>query len=75
MNTELGRQEGDAKLSLFRDEDGAVKFDLHFIRQAPKVGQEYQGLQTGGRRAGGIEPYRQRGQDRRPGHRIARQGR
>lgn len=28
---------------LFRDEDGAVKFDLHFIRQAPKVGQEYRG--------------------------------
>lgn len=43
MNTELGRQKGDAKLSLFRDEDGAVKFDLHFIRQAPKVGQEYRG--------------------------------
>lgn len=43
MNTELGRQNGDAKLSLFRDEDGAVKFDLHFIRQAPKVGQEYRG--------------------------------
>lgn len=36
MNTELGRQKGDAKLSLFRDENGAVKFDLHFIRQAPK---------------------------------------
>ena len=43
MNTELGRQKGDAKLSLFRDENGAVKFDLHFIRQAPKVGQEYRG--------------------------------
>lgn len=43
MNTELGRQNGDAKLSLFRDENGAVKFDLHFIRQAPKVGQEYRG--------------------------------
>lgn len=43
MNTELGRQKGDAKLSLFRDENGAVKFDLHFIRQALKVGQEYRG--------------------------------
>lgn len=43
MNTELGRQNGDAKLSLFRDEEGTVKFDLHFIRQAPKVGQEYRG--------------------------------
>lgn len=43
MNTELGRQNGDAKLSLFRDENGTVKFDLHFIRQAPKVGQEYRG--------------------------------
>lgn len=43
MNTELGRQKGDAKLSLFRDENGLAKFDLHFIRQAPKVGQEYRG--------------------------------
>ena len=43
MSTELGRQKGDAKLSLFRDENGAVKFDLHFIRQAPKIGQEYRG--------------------------------
>ncbi len=43
MNTELGRQNGDAKLSLFRDENGVAKFDLHFIRQAPKVGQEYRG--------------------------------
>ena len=36
MNTELGRQKGDAKLSLFRDENGLAKFDLHFIRQVPK---------------------------------------
>ena len=43
MNTELGRQKGDTKLSLFRDENGLAKFDLHFIRQAPKVGQEYRG--------------------------------
>jgi len=44
-----GRQSGIAydismnKLSLFRDENGLAKFDLHFIRQAPKVGQEYRG--------------------------------
>lgn len=43
MNTELGRQKGDAKFSLFRDENGLAKFDLHFIRQVPKVGQEYRG--------------------------------
>ena len=36
MNTELGRQKGDAKLSLFRDENGLAKFDLHFIRQLPR---------------------------------------
>ena len=41
--SELGRESGDAKLSLFRDENGAVKFDLHYIRQAPKVGEDYRG--------------------------------
>ena len=34
--SELGRDRGDAKLSLFRKEDGSVKFDLHFIRRAIK---------------------------------------
>lgn len=41
--SELGRESGDAKLSLFRDESGAVKFDIHYIRQAPKVGEDYRG--------------------------------
>lgn len=41
--SELGRESGDAKLSLFRDENGAVKFDIHYIRQAPKVGEDYRG--------------------------------
>lgn len=42
-DSELGRENGDAKLSLFRDENGAVKFDIHYIRQAPKVGEDYRG--------------------------------
>lgn len=42
-NSELGRENGDAKLSLFRDENGAVKFDIHYIRQAPKIGEDYRG--------------------------------
>ena len=41
--SELGRESGDAKLSLFRDENGAVKFDIHYIRQAPKIGEDYRG--------------------------------
>ena len=41
--SELGRESGDAKLSLFRDENGVVKFDIHYIRQAPKVGEDYRG--------------------------------
>lgn len=42
--SELGRDRGDAKLSLFRKEDGSVKFDLHFIRRAiKKEGEEYRG--------------------------------
>lgn len=40
-DSELGRENGDAKLSLFRDENGAVKFDIHYIRQVPKVGEKY----------------------------------
>lgn len=42
-DSELGRENGDAKLSLFRDENGAVKFDIHYIRQAPKIGEDYRG--------------------------------
>ncbi len=42
-DSELGRENGDAKLSLFRDENGAVKFDIHYIRQVPKVGEDYRG--------------------------------
>ena len=42
-NSELGRENGDAKLSLFRDENGAVKFDIHYIRQAPKIEEDYRG--------------------------------
>ena len=38
-NSELGRENGDAKLSLFRDENGAVKFDIHYIRQLPRSGK------------------------------------
>ena len=46
--SELGRDRGDAKLSLFRTEEGDVKFDLHFIRQALKVGEEYRGYKLTG---------------------------
>lgn len=42
-DSELGRENGDAKLSLFRDENGAVKFDIHYIRQTPKIGEDYRG--------------------------------
>lgn len=42
-DSELGRENGDAKLSLFRDENGAVKFDIHYIRQSPKIGEDYRG--------------------------------
>lgn len=42
-DSELGKENGDAKLCLFRDENGAVKFDIHYIRQAPKVGEDYRG--------------------------------
>lgn len=41
--SELGRDKGDAKLALFRDELGKVKFDLHFINQQLKVGDEFRG--------------------------------
>ena len=46
--SELGRDRGDAKLSLFRKEDGSVKFDLHFIRRAIKEGEEYRGYKFTG---------------------------
>lgn len=42
-SSELGRESGDAKLSLFRDENGTVKFDIHYIRQVPKIGEDYRG--------------------------------
>ena len=42
-NSDLGRENGDAKLSLFRDENGKVKFDIHYIRQVPKIGEDYRG--------------------------------
>lgn len=42
--SEVGRENGDAKLSLFRDQNGEVKFDIHYIRQAVKPGDEYRGL-------------------------------
>lgn len=42
-DSELGRENGDAKLSLFRDENGAVKFDIHYIRQVPQIGEDYRG--------------------------------
>lgn len=37
MGTKLGCRKGDAELSLSRDENGPTEFDLHLIRQAPKV--------------------------------------
>lgn len=75
MNTELGRQKGDAKLSLFRDEDGAVKFDLHFIRQAPGKSGRNTGV-TNWRKTclEALNLYRQRGQARQPGHGLPHQG-
>lgn len=43
FESELGRQRGDAKLSLYRAEDGSVKFDAHFVRRALREGEEFRG--------------------------------
>lgn len=43
FESELGRQKGDAKLSLYRSEDGSVKFDVHFVRRALREGEEFRG--------------------------------
>ena len=71
MNTELGRQKGDAKLSLFRDENGLAKFDLHFIRQAPKVGQEYRGYKL---EEDVLDALNRTGNAGGPGRRLPQQG-
>lgn len=41
--TDTGRDHGDARLSLFRDNEGKVKFDVHYLCQEPNLNEPFRG--------------------------------